>query len=65
VIEGLVAGEFLGRRIEANRPESKIVDRGGSISLCNLTCDFFQSLLPFLFRRLLFFFSSFLVTENP
>jgi hypothetical protein len=31
LIEGLVARKFLGRRIEANRPESNIVERGGVI----------------------------------
>jgi hypothetical protein len=30
---------------------------GGSIYFCNLTFDRFQSLLPFLFRQLLLFFS--------
>jgi len=41
----------------ASRPESTIVELGAAISLCNRTCDFFQSLSRFLFQRLFFFFS--------
>jgi hypothetical protein len=57
LIEGWLPREFLGRRIEANRPESNIVEWCGSISF-NLTATSFNRYCRFLSGG---FFSSFLV----
>jgi hypothetical protein len=56
------AREFLGRRIEANRQESNIVESGGPIYFCNLASTSFNRECRFFSGD---FFSSFLVTENP
>jgi hypothetical protein len=56
----LAACEFLGRRIEANRPESNIVEWGGRIHFRNLTATFFNRCGGFVSGG---FFSSFLANR--
>jgi hypothetical protein len=61
LIEGLVAREFLGRRIEANRPESNIVGVGRADSVLQPDLRLLAIAAAFSFPAA---FSSFLVTES-